>query len=137
MTDLERAREFFGNDRYATDATGIVITEVGEHFARVELDLEERHYNAIDAVMGGVYFTMCDFAFAIASNFDSVPCVTLGTQAIFMNKNKSAHLICEARCIKDGRQTCFYEVNVTDNLGTEIARVTVEGYKLHDLHASR
>ena len=130
MTDLERAREFFGNDRYATDATGIVITEVGEHFARVELDLEERHMNAMDNVMGGVYFTMCDFAFAIASNFDAVPCVTLGTQAIFMNKNKSTHLICEARCIKDGRQTCFYEVNVTDDLGTEIARVTFEGYKI-------
>ena len=130
MTDLERAREFFGNDKYATDATGIVITEVGEHFARVELDLDERHYNAIDAVMGGVYFTMCDFAFAIASNFDSVPCVTLGTQAVFMNQNKGKHLICEAHCIKDGRQTCFYEVNVVDELGTEIARVTVEGYKI-------
>ena len=33
-------------------------------------------------------------------------------------------------CIKDGRQTCFYEVNVVDELGTEIARVTVEGYKI-------
>ena len=43
MTDLERAREFFGNDKYATDATGIVITKVGERFARVELDLDERH----------------------------------------------------------------------------------------------
>lgn len=130
MTDLEKARAFFSRDRYATDATGIVITEVGEHFARVELDLEERHYNAIDAVMGGVYFTMCDFAFAIASNFNSDPCVTLGTQAIFMNRNRGTHLICEARCIKDGRQTCFYEVNVVDDLGTQIARVTVEGYKI-------
>ena len=130
MTDLERAREYVGNDKYATEATGIVITEVGERFARVELDLDERHYNAIGAVMGGVYFTMCDFAFAIASNFDSAPCVTLGTQAVFMNQNKGTHLICEAKCIKDGRQTCFYEVNVVDDLGTEITRVTVEGYKL-------
>jgi acyl-CoA thioesterase len=56
--------------------------------------------------------------------------VTLGTQAVFMNQNKGTHLICEAKCIKDGRQTCFYEVNVVDDLGTEITRVTVEGYKL-------
>lgn len=130
MTDLEKAREFFGNDKYATEVTGLEITEVGEHFARVELDLDARHYNAIHAVMGGVYFTMADFAFAIASNFNSVPCVTLGTQAVFMNKNKGKHLICEARCMKDGRQTCFYEAMITDELDTEIAKVTVEGYKI-------
>ena len=34
MTDLEKAREFFGGDLYATSATGIVIEEVGDHFAR-------------------------------------------------------------------------------------------------------
>ena len=67
MTDLEKAREYFGNDKYATEVTGLEITEVGERFARVELDLDARHYNAINAVMGGVYFTMADFAFAIAS----------------------------------------------------------------------
>ena len=80
--------------------------------------------------MGGVYFTMCDFAFAIASNFDSDPCVTLGSHAIFMDKNKGRHLICEAHCIRDGHHACFYEVNVTDDYDTEIARVRVEGYKI-------
>ena len=130
MTDLEKAQQFFADDKYAAETTGIVITEVGELSARVELDLDERHYNALGAVMGGVYFTMCDFAFAVASNHNSVPCVTLGSHAIFVEKNKSNHLICEARCIKNGRHTCFYEVDVTDDLGTEIAHVTVEGYKL-------
>lgn len=129
MSDLEKAREFFKNDSYATSTTGIVITDVGDRYARVELDLDERHYNAIGAVMGGVLFTMCDFAFAIAANFNSVPCVTLGTQAIFMRKNKGTHLICEAKCLKDGRRACFYDVFVTDELGTEIAKVTIEGFK--------
>ena len=130
MTDLERARAYFKNDRYASELTGIEITEVGKQYAKVELDLDERHYNALGAVMGGVYFTMCDFAFAVASNFDAVPCVTLGSHAIFMDKNRGNHLICEARCIRDGRHACFYEVNVTDDYGTEIARVRVEGYKI-------
>ena len=129
MSELENAREFFKNDRYATSTTGIVITDVGERYAKVELDLDERHNNAIGAVMGGVLFTMCDFAFAVAANYNSVPCVTLGTQAIFMRKNKGTHLICEAKCIKDGRRACFYDVFVTDELGTEIAKVTVEGFK--------
>ena len=65
-----------------------------------------------------------------ASKVDSEPVVTLGSHAIFMNKNKGKHLICEAHCIRDGRHACFYEVNVTDDYGTEIARVRVEGYRL-------
>lgn len=130
MTDLERAREYFANDQYASKLTGIEITEVRKQYAKVELDLDERHLNALGNVMGGVYFTMCDFAFAIASNFDSDPCVTLGSHAIFMDRNKGKHLICEAHCIRDGRHACFYEVNVTDDYGTEIARVRVEGYKI-------
>lgn len=28
--------------------------------------------------------------------------------------------------------TCFYEVKVTDELGTEVAFVTVNGYVVHD-----
>ena len=130
MTDLERAREYFANDKYASEVTGIEITEARKQYAKVELDLDERHINAMGNVMGGVYFTLCDFAFAVASNFDSDPCVTLGSHAIFMDKNKGRHLICEAHCIRDGHHACFYEVNVTDDYGTEIARVRVEGYKI-------
>ena len=130
MTDLERAREYFANDKYASEVTGIEITEVRKQYAKVELDLDERHINAMGNVMGGVYFTLCDFAFAVASNFDSDPCVTLGSHAIFMDKNRGRHLICEAHCIRDGRHACFYEVNVTDDYDTEIARVRVEGYKI-------
>ncbi len=130
MTDLERAREYFANDKYASEVTGIEITEVRKQYAKVELDLDERHINAMGNVMGGVYFTLCDFAFAVASNFDSDPCVTLGSHAIFMDKNRGRHLICEAHCIRDGHHACFYEVNVTDDYGTEIARVRVEGYKI-------
>lgn len=37
MTDLEKAREFFKDDRYATEATGIVIEEVEEHYAKCSL----------------------------------------------------------------------------------------------------
>ena len=130
MTDLERAREYFANDKYASEVTGIEITEARKQYAKVELDLDERHINAMGNVMGGVYFTLCDFAFAVASNFDSDPCVTLGSHAIFMDKNRGRHLICEAHCIRDGHHACFYEVNVTDDYGTEIARVRVEGYKI-------
>ena len=130
MTDLERARDFFKNDKYATEVTGIEITAVGPKYAKVELDLNEGHYNAIGAVMGGVYFTMSDFAFAIASNFDADPCVTLGSHIIYLSPARGRHLIAETHCIKDGRKTCCYRVDIRDELDTEVATVTVEGYKV-------
>lgn len=130
LSDLERARAIFQNDAYATQATGIEITEVGKCYAKVELDLEDRHRNALGACMGGVYFTMSDFAFAIASNFDQDPCVTLGSHISYLSPARGQHLIAEAKCRKDGRRTCCYEITVRDELDTEIATVITEGFKV-------
>lgn len=129
-SDLQRAIDYFSKDAYATEVTGITITAAARGYARVELDIQDRHRNALGAVMGGVYFTMSDFAFAIASNFDQDPCVTLGSHIIYLSPAKGTHLIAETRCIKDGRRTCCYEVAIRDELGTEVATVTVEGYKV-------
>ena len=47
MTDLEKAREFFAADRYATEVTGIEIIAVDEHYAKCQLNIEGRHKNAV------------------------------------------------------------------------------------------
>lgn len=130
MTELEKARDFFGRDAYATEATGIVITEVGDHYAKVELDIQSFHRNALGAVMGGVYFTMADFAFAVASNRGGEFCVTQGSHISYLNPAKGEHLIAETRCLKNGRRTCCYEIEVRDELGTEVAKVTADGCKV-------
>jgi acyl-coenzyme A thioesterase PaaI-like protein len=39
-------------------------------------------------------------------------------------------LIGEAEVVKDGRATSFYKVRITDELGTKIAEVSTNGYKL-------
>ena len=130
LADLQEARDYFRNDAYATHVTGIEITEVASRYAKVELDLDGRHRNAMGAVMGGVYFTMSDFAFAIASNFKSDPCVTLGSHITYLTPAKGDHLIAKAKCRKDGKRTCCYEVQIWDELGTEVATVIIEGYKV-------
>lgn len=67
MKTIEEIREFFSHDLYAYD-TGAYIEEVGDRYAKISLTLTERHRNAVGGVMGGVYFTIADFAFAVASN---------------------------------------------------------------------
>ena len=131
MTDLERAKEFFAKDRYATEATGIVIEAVAPHYAKCSLLLEDRHRNAVGGVMGGVYYTLADFVFAVSTNFDAVlPTVTTVGQISYLSAAKGKQLVAESRLLKDGRTTCFYEITITDELGNPVAVVSMTGAHL-------
>ena len=130
MTDLEKAREFFGGDLYATSATGIVIEEVGGHFARCSLQIERKHQNAYGGVMGGVICTLADFTFAVCSNFNQPHTVSLNCNINFLGMAKGNKLLSASRQIKDGRSTCTYEIDITDELGTKVALATFTGMKL-------
>ena len=131
MTDLEEARIFFANDRYATEATGIVIEEVGDHYAKCSLKIEGRHQNAVGHVMGGVVYTMADLTFAISTNFRAQrPTVTNVAQISYLNSPVGDTLYSESRLIKDGNRICFYEIRVWDNTGKDIALVSMNGYHI-------
>ncbi len=130
MTELESAREFFANDLYATEATGIVIEEVGENYAKCSLKIERRHQNAVGHVMGGVMFTMADFAFAVSTNRGGNITVSTVAQISHIASPKGDTLYAESRLLKSGHRTCFYEVTITDNTGALIATVSFCGTKI-------
>lgn len=128
MKTLNEVREFFANDRFATD-NGAVIEEVGENSATVSMTIEDHHRNAVGIVMGGAIFTLADFAFAVASNHENPGTVSLSANITFLKASKGSKLIAKAECVRDGRTTCYYRVTVTDNTGALIAEVTTSGYK--------
>ena len=128
MQDIEKVREFFSRDRFAADA-GSYIEEIGDHYAKVSLLLDDRHKNAVGGIMGGVYFTLADFAFAVASNHEKSGTVSISSDISFVGVPKSQKLIAETSLVKDGRTTCCYNVSVTDDLGTPVAAVKIVGYK--------
>ena len=64
---VESAREFFYKDLFAVN-TGITLDELTEDEAVCSLELDDVHRNAYGGVMGGVIFTLADFAFAVLSN---------------------------------------------------------------------
>ena len=131
MKSIEELREFFRQDRYATDATGIEILEAGDGYAKVGLAVrKDRHMNAGDRVMGAVYYTMADFAFAMASNPDAgdAPITfTLSSQISFLTAAKGNYLTAEARAVRKGRRTSFYAAEIRDELGTLVATVSSTG----------
>lgn len=128
MGTLEEAREYFSNDLFATRMTGAVIDEIGENYAKCSMKLTENHKNANGGIMGGAIYTLADFAFAVASNFDKDRhTVSVVGQANFISAPKGSTLYACAELLKDGRRNCFYEVTVSDDTGRLIAVVMFNG----------
>ncbi|MBO4749993.1 MAG: PaaI family thioesterase [Lachnospiraceae bacterium] len=128
MSKLDEAREIFAKDLYATKQSGIQIEEVGDSYSKCSMPITENHRNAYGGIMGGCIYTLADFAFAVASNFEKENLtVSLVGQASFLSMSKGSVLYAEARLIKDGRTNAFYEVMITDDLGKEIAVVSFTG----------
>ena len=127
MKTLEEVKKVFEGDRFATE-NGAVIEEIGDHSATCSLVITDSHRNAMGAVMGGTYFMLADFAFAVAANWERMGCVSLHSNISFLGAAKGKKLIAKAVCVKDGKSTACYHVDVTDDLGNLTATATVTGY---------
>ncbi len=126
--DIEEAREYFRGDRFATE-NGMVIDELGEDYALCSMELTDSHRNAAGGVMGGVMFTLADFAFAVASNNVHNLTVAITCTINYLSGVKGDRLYALARCVKDGRTTCVYDIEITDSANRDVARFTGTGYK--------
>lgn len=124
---LDEVRERFSHDRFAT-VNGAVIDTIAEGYAKCSMKLNDTHRNALGAVMGGAIFTLADFAFAVASNWNKNPQVSLSASISFLGRAKGDKLIAEAHKIKEGRKTCYYEVMISDELGNQVAHMTSNGF---------
>lgn len=133
MTKLEEARNFFEKDIYATQTTGIEIDAVGKNYAKCSFKIEDKHRNAVGQVMGGAIYTLADFVFAVATNFEEkTPTVTTVSQISYLGIAKGDVLVGESRLVKDGKRVCFYEILISDDLGNRVAIVSTSGTHLRD-----
>lgn len=129
FSTVEEAREYFKNDRFATE-NGMRLDELTEDGCVCSVILGERHRNALGGVMGGVLFTLADFAFAVASNNAHHGTVAIDVNIHFFAAPKGSKLTARASCVKDGRTTAVYEAKVTDDTGRDVALFLGTGYKL-------
>ena len=127
-TNLTDLKEKFIHDLFVAEGLEAVIEEASYGYAKCSMVIQPRHCNALGIPMGGAVFTLADFAFAVAANQKGRDVVTQASQITFLQSAKGKHLTAVARQVKDGKRICFYEVKVTDDLGTDVAFVTVNGY---------
>jgi len=129
FNSLEEAREFFYKDEFAV-GTGITLDELTEEKAICSLTLTDVHRNAYGGVMGGVIFTLADFAFAVLSNQIHQLTVAQQVSINYLSAPKGDKLIAEATCRKSGRTSSVIIVNICDDVGRDVAQFVGTGFKL-------
>ena len=129
FASLQEAQAYFEGDRFATE-NGMTLDAIGEGTATCSMTLTRRHQNANGGVMGGAIFTLADFAFAAAVNQVHRPTVAQQVSINYLNAPKGARLMARARQLKDGRTTCVYVVDVSDDTGRPVAQFVGTGFKL-------
>ncbi|MBR5347715.1 MAG: PaaI family thioesterase [Lachnospiraceae bacterium] len=126
---LEEAQAFFTQDRFATE-NGMTLDELGEGYAVCSVVLTSRHRNAYGGVMGGVIFTLADYAFAAASNNIHKVTVAMQVSINYLSAPKGEKLIATAKCIKDGKTSMVVNVDIADDTGRAVAQFVGTGFKL-------
>lgn len=126
---IDEVRELFANDHFATDACGCRVVEASRGRAVCEFDIAGIHRNAQGAVMGGAIFTLADFALAIGCNIGETPTVSVSNTIEYMSVAKGSKLIATCSADRSGRSLGFYTVDVVDDLGTPVARMTATCFR--------
>lgn len=135
------AQTIFANDLFATQVTGIHIDHVDESTAVCSLHLNDTHRNAMGSVMGGVLFTLADFAFAIAANTDvlsqshnhtttQLQWVSSSSTIHFLTAAKGDTLTATTTPIRIGQKQAVFQTLITDQTNRKIALITTSGTKV-------
>ena len=84
----------------------------------------------MNAVMGGALFTMADFTFAIAANSGQQHTVLMTSSIVYLSPAITSKLTAEANCIKAGKRTCTYCVDIFDDKGVKVVTATCVGHRV-------
>lgn len=127
---MQELKDFFKKDRYAT-MSGCEILEVDKGYCKAVMHCDENHRNGYGGIMGGAMFTLMDFAFAVASNEGGVKTVATTCTITYVGNTDNNELYATATCLKDGRSTCLYQVEVLDANGKKLAYAQCNGFHLN------
>lgn len=129
MPTLEEIKTRFAGDRFATELAQAEIVTAEPNHAICQMRIRPELLNANHVPMGGALFTLADFAFAVASNaFSENGCVSQNASMTFLAPAKGQLITAEAVCLKNGRRTCLYQVDIRDDAGVYVAHLTVNGF---------
>ena len=127
MTPKDKAEKILKADRYAV-MSGIELVDAAPGYAVCRMQITENHLNANNSVQGGAIFTLADTAFAMAANNQGNFTVSLNNSISYLKNTRGNALTATATLASSSKRICLYEVEVKDDLGELIAKMTGTGY---------
>lgn len=126
---VERVAELVRSDPFAAQF-GVELEELRAGYARVRMDLDDRHRNFMGMVHGGTIFSLADVAFSAASN-------SFGTKAVAVHvgidylaaAGDSPWLTAEVEFVARAGKIGNYDMRVRNATGEIIA--TCRGWVYH------
>jgi len=107
------------------------IEEVKDGYARLTMNLEEKHLQFLRTVHGGVMASIADsaaaWATAASADFKKAP-LTVEMKINFLAPVVSGRLIAEARIVHKGQTISLSDVEVKDDKGRLVAKSLVTYY---------
>jgi len=124
-------KSYFEKDKFAA-FVGIKLLEVKPGYAKANMEITDKHLNAVNIVQGGAIFTLADFAFEAASN--SYGQVSLGINAniSYFQSPKGKILVAEAKEVSASQKIASYNVDIFNEDKEIIARFTGMVYRKRD-----
>ncbi|NPV93039.1 MAG: PaaI family thioesterase [Firmicutes bacterium] len=103
------------------------VKELDIGYARVEVDMEDKHLNPFGGIHGGVYSSLIDTAayWAVYCEVEeNAGLISLDLKVDNLSPVKDGRLVVEGRRIKAGRSVCLAEASVVDSHGRRLAHGT-------------
>ena len=100
------------------------VCELGIGYAKVEVDLQQKHYNPFGAIHGGVYSSIIDTAAywsAYCELDENTGYTSIDLSVNNLSMMREGKIFVEGKSIKIGRSTCLAEAYVKDKDGKLLA----------------
>lgn len=100
------------------------VSGMGKGFAKVEMDIENKHLNPFGGVHGGVYSSLIDTAtyWAVYCDIEeNAGLISLDVKVDNLALVKEGHLVVEGKRIKAGKSICIADAAVIDSEGKYLA----------------
>lgn len=119
---------YFEKDKF-TAFVGIKLIEVKPGYAIANMEINDKHLNAVNIVQGGVIFTLADFAFAAASNSHGQLSLGINANISYFRSPKGKTLTAEAKEIFVNNKIASYNVEIFDEDKDIVASFTGMVYR--------
>lgn len=115
MMTFEEIRELRNRTNPFANGLGMVVTEIKEGYARVEVPIQESMENAAHSVHGGLMYTLCDAACGAAAASYQYKVTTVDSSFHYLRPAIECKMLyAVAKEVKHGKRIMVYDVELFD-----------------------